>query len=84
MLECATIKSLNPLITSSDRIKAEVMDRSEAKATLRVSAPLHVGTTVQIRFRDHLVLGDVQTCKPSNGGFEVTVHFQDVMPVSEG
>ena len=83
MHECVTLKSLNPLVTSSEKMRAHVLDRSDSEATLRIAEPLLVGSTVQVRFKDRIALGDVRFCSAVNGEYDVCIHFHDVLTVGK-
>lgn len=82
-MECATVRILNPVSTVSERINADVVSRCDTDATLRMEVPVLVGATVQVRFRNRIGLGEVRACTDSNGHFDITVHFQDVLETGE-
>jgi hypothetical protein len=79
----AFIMILNPLVTSGEPLYAQVIDWCEPEGTLRLKEPMLVATVVQVRYHGRIALGEVRQCKPANGGYEIRVHFQDVLGVRQ-
>jgi len=83
MDECVTLKILNPISTSREKLNAQVIGHSDPGATLRMKAPILIGTMVQVRFPDRIALGEVRGCNPSGGEFVIEVDFQDVLNMGD-
>lgn len=79
----ALVRVLNPLITTTERIHAQVVDWSDEFVTLRLKQPMLVATMVQVRFQGRIALGEVRQCAPANEEFEIRIHFQDVLTVGD-
>jgi anti-sigma factor ChrR (cupin superfamily) len=67
----------------SGRVNVRILEMSKGGLKLLAPGSLHVGTSVQIRLKHTIALGEVRHCRPAGVAFHVGVLIQDVFPLSQ-
>src|SRR5690349_22266903 len=75
----AHLRVLNPRLEGA--IEVEAIDQSDEGLAFRSPWPLAPGTTVQLRFQDQLLMGEVRHClEESERRFRIGIRVDETMP----
>jgi c-di-GMP-binding flagellar brake protein YcgR len=77
--EHTQVRVLNPF--SEESLPVRMLDRSTNGLSVRTACRLSVGTLVQVRLKDAVVLGDVRYCVSAEGGFKIGIRIESSMPI---
>ena len=79
--EEVVVRLLNPF--SASRTDARILNVSRHGLMLQLEANLYIGSTVQIRMKDTILLGEVRHCNQAGRAFHVGIVIRNVFPISQ-